>query len=269
MSPPPECRGPAPRCHPPLRSGHVVVAPDKFKGTLTAPQVASHVAAGLRRACPDVVVITLPVADGGDGTVDSAVAAGYHRVRATVQGPTGEPISASFAIRGSGSAVTRDGNGTTDGNATTGGTGTTDITSTTTDAIIEAAEACGVRRLPGGIAVPLTATSHGAGELIIAAIRAGARQIVLGLGGVACTDGGAGLVEALGGRLLDRAGTPLPPGEARCASSTGLRSLACGRYRARRRPSTSPSPATWTVACSARTAQRPCTARRREPRRMM
>ena len=214
-----------------------MVAPDKFKGTLAAPQVASHVAAGLRRACPDVVVVTLPVADGGDGTVDSAVAAGYRRVWATVQGPTGEPISASFAIRGSGGAVTRDGNGTT------GGTGTTDSTSTTADAIIEAAEACGVRRLPGGIAVPLTATSHGAGELIIAAIRAGARRIVLGLGGVACTDGGAGLVEALGGCLLDRAGTPLPPG------GSALRELHRLEIAGLRTISGPASPVHVTVAC--------------------
>jgi len=206
----PGCRGPGPRRHPPPHVGHVVVAPDKFKGTLAAPRVAFHVAAGLRRACPDVVVVTLPVADGGDGTVDSAVAAGYRRVRATVQGPTGEPIRASFAIRGS--AVTTDGNATTDSDATTGSAGTTHGTGATADAIIEAAEACGLRRLPDGVAVPLTATSHGVGELIVAAIRAGARRIVLGLGGVACTDGGAGLVEALGGRLLDRAGTPLPPG---------------------------------------------------------
>ncbi|HKB30708.1 MAG TPA: glycerate kinase [Streptosporangiaceae bacterium] len=165
------------------RSGHVVVAPDKFKGTLTAPQVAAHVAAGLRRGCPGVRVVTLPVADGGDGTVDSAVAAGYRRVQAVVAGPTGEPVSAAFAIHGAA-------------------------------AIIEAAEACGLRRLPGGTPAPLTATSHGVGELIIAAVRAGARRIVLGLGGVACTDGGAGLVQALGGRLLDREGAPLPPGGA-------------------------------------------------------
>src|SRR6266702_3756009 len=70
------------------------------------------------------------------------------------------------------------------------------------------------RRLPGGIPAPLTATSYGAGELIVAAAAAGARRIVLGLGGVACTDGGAGMVAALGGRLLDRAGKPLPPGGA-------------------------------------------------------
>jgi glycerate kinase len=164
-------------------SGHVVVAPDKFKGSLTAPQVAAAVAAGLRRGCPGVRVVTLPVADGGDGTVDCAVAGGFTRVPAVVRGPTGQPVTAAFAVRGS-------------------------------VAIIEAAQACGLRHLPGGIPAPLTATSYGTGELIVAAVAAGARRIVLGLGGVACTDGGAGMVQALGGRLLDRAGMPLPPGGA-------------------------------------------------------
>ncbi len=165
----------------PDNPGHVVVAPDKFKGTLTAPQVAEHVAAGLRRACPSVPVVTLPVADGGDGTVESAVAAGYRRVSATVQGPTGEPVSASFAIRDA--TASRD-------EETSPLAGTAGVA----DAILEAAQACGLRRLPGGLRQPLTATSHGAGELISAAVHAGARRIVLGLGGVACTDGGAGLV---------------------------------------------------------------------------
>ena len=229
MTPRPERRSPAPRRHPPPRTGHVVVAPDKFKGTLAAPQVASHVAAGLRRACPGVVVVTLPVADGGDGTVDSAVAAGYRRVRATVQGPTGAPISASFAIRGAA--------------ARTDGTARPARRDRRADVIIEAAEACGLRRLPGGIPVPLTATSHGAGELIIAAIRAGARRIVLGLGGVACTDGGAGLVEALGGRLLDRAGTPLPPG------GSALRALYRLEIAGLRTISGPASPVDVTVAC--------------------
>ena len=182
--------------------GHVVVAPDKFKGTLTAPQVAEHVAAGLRRACPSIPVVTLPVADGGDGTVDSAVAAGYRRISTTVQGPTGEPVSASFATRDT--TATRD-------TGTSTGAGTADGADGA-DAILEAAEACGLRRLPGGIRQPLTATSHGAGELVTAAVRAGASRIVLGIGGVACTDGGAGLVQALGGRLFDRAGGPLSPG---------------------------------------------------------
>src|SRR5271166_1681134 len=165
---------------------HVVIAPDKFKGTLTADQVAAHVAAGLGRARPGLTTVQVPVADGGDGTVDAAEAAGYRRVEIGVRGPTGKPVTASFALL--------------DGTA-----------------VIESAQACGLTRLPGGTAAPLTATSRGVGELILAAARMRAKRIVLGLGGVACTDGGAGLVTALGGRLLDESGTELPPGGAALA----------------------------------------------------
>ena len=165
---------------------HIVVAPDKFKGTLTAAQVAAHVAAGLGRVRPGVTTVQVPVADGGDGTVDAAEAAGFRRVEIGVRGPTGQPVTASFALL--------------DGTA-----------------VIESAQACGLTRLPGGTAAPLTATSRGVGELILAAVRRRAKRIVLGLGGVACTDGGAGLVAALGGRLLDPSGAELPPGGAALA----------------------------------------------------
>ncbi len=161
----------------------VVIAPDKFKGTLSAAQVAAHVAAGLGRACPGLTIVQVPVADGGDGTVDAAEAAGFRRVETGVCGPTGKAVTASFALL--------------DGTA-----------------VIESAQACGLTRLPGGAAAPLTATSRGVGELILAAVRMRAKRIVLGLGGVACTDGGAGLVTALGGRLLDSSGAELPPGGA-------------------------------------------------------
>ncbi len=165
---------------------HVVIAPDKFKGTLTAAQVAAHVAAGLGRVRPGLKTVQVPVADGGDGTVDAAEAAGFRRIEIGVRGPTGKPVTASFALL--------------DGTA-----------------VIESAQACGLSRLPGGVAAPLTATSRGVGELIIAAVRMRAKRIVLGLGGVACTDGGAGLVTALGGRLLDSSGAELPPGGAALA----------------------------------------------------
>jgi glycerate kinase len=168
------------------RGGHVLVAPDKFKGTLTAAEAAAHVTAGLRSARGDLAIQQVPVADGGDGTVAAAVAAGYRSVRQTVRGPTGQPVSAEF--------------GWQDGTA-----------------IIEAAQACGLTRLPGSPA-PLTATSFGVGELIAAAASMGARRIVLGLGGVASSDGGAGMLQALGGRLLDQAGNELPPGGAALAA---------------------------------------------------
>ena len=162
---------------------HVVIAPDKFKGSLTAPEVAAHVAAGLRRVRPDVPLAALPVADGGDGTVDAAVAAGFERRQAAVSGPTGERVTASYAVRGE-------------------------------VAVVELAEASGLRLLPGGRKKPMTASSHGTGELIGAAVQGGARRIVLALGGSACTDGGAGMAAALGARLLDARGRELPPGGA-------------------------------------------------------
>jgi glycerate 2-kinase len=165
---------------------HVVIAPDKFKGTLTAPQAADHVAAGLERACPGLAVVQVPVADGGDGTVDAAEAAGYRRIEIGVRGPTGKAITAGFAFH--------------DGTA-----------------IIEAAQACGLSRLPGGARAPLTATSRGVGELILAAARMRAKRIVLGVGGSASTDGGSGMIRAFGARLVDDAGTELPPGGAALA----------------------------------------------------
>jgi glycerate 2-kinase len=178
---------------------HVVISSDKFKGTLTAAQVAAHVATGLDRARPGLSCVQVPVADGGDGTVDAAEAAGYRRVEMGVRGPVGQPTTAAFAVR----------EGT---------------------AIIESAQASGLSRLPGGVRAPLTASSGGVGELIGAAVRMRAKRIVLGLGGVACTDGGAGLLTALGARLLDESGAALPPGGAALArlhriDLSGLRDL--------------------------------------------
>lgn len=165
------------------QEGHVLIAPDKFKGSLTAPQVAAHLAAGLRQVRPDLPMVSVPVADGGDGTVDAMVAAGYTRLQTTVTGPLGDKVVASFAMR--------------------------DET-----AVIELAEASGLRRLPGRptSVSALTATSAGTGELVRTAVAGGAKRIVLGLGGSACTDGGAGLLAGLGARLLDASGQPIPPG---------------------------------------------------------
>jgi glycerate kinase len=161
----------------------IVVAPDKFKGTLTAAEAAGHIAEGILRVLPEAEVRRLPVADGGDGTVDAAVAAGFRRVRARVSGPTGTAVDACFALRG-------------------------------TTAVVELAEASGLVLLPDGEPAPRTATSYGVGQLIAEAVRAGAHRVVLGLGGSACTDGGAGMAQALGARLLDAEGAELPPGGA-------------------------------------------------------
>ncbi|WP_073500086.1 glycerate kinase [Actinacidiphila paucisporea] len=167
-------------------TGRVLIAADKFKGSLTAVQVAEHVTAGLRSVVPGLDVAALPVADGGDGTVDAAVAAGFDRRTVRVTGPLGEPVEAAYALR--------------DGTA-----------------VVEMAEASGLRHLPPGVFAPLTATTYGTGELLRAALDAGARTIVLGVGGSATTDGGAGMLSALGARLLDAAGAPVAPGGAALA----------------------------------------------------
>lgn len=163
----------------------VVVAPDKFKGSLTAPEVAAHVTAGLHRVVPQAQVTQLPVADGGDGTVDAAVAAGFERVPITACGPTGVPVRTSFARKGD-------------------------------EVVIELAGVCGMARSPGARLAPETSSSYGVGEVVRAAVAAGAHRIVLGIGGSASTDGGAGFLQALGVRVttadgseVDRGGTAL------------------------------------------------------------
>jgi glycerate kinase len=123
------------------------------------------------------------VADGGDGTVDAAVAAGLERVPVTVDGPTGEPVHTSYARRGE-------------------------------VAVIELAGACGLMRLPGGRLAPLAASSFGCGQVLAAALEAGARRIILGVGGSASTDGGTGLLQALGARVFGARGEPLGRGGA-------------------------------------------------------
>lgn len=164
-----------------METARVLVAADKFKGSLTAVQVAERVTAGLRRVVPGVRVETLPVADGGDGTVAAAVAAGFERHEARVTGPLGDPVTAAYALRG-------------------------------TTAVVEMAEASGLQHLPAGVFAPLTATTYGSGELLAAALDAGARTIVFGVGGSATTDGGAGMLAALGARFLDADGKPVGPG---------------------------------------------------------
>lgn len=161
----------------------VLIAPDKFKGSATAGEVAAALRRGLLLRRPDLDVRALSVADGGDGTLEAVLAVGYERVPVRASGPTGLPVDTSYARR----------NGT---------------------AVVELADVSGLSRLPEGRADPLGASSRGTGEVMAAAVRDGCERIVLGIGGSACTDGGAGLVQALGARLLDADGRELPPGGA-------------------------------------------------------
>lgn len=159
----------------------VLLAPDKFKGTLTAAQVVAALTAGIVRTAPQLDLLSCPIADGGDGTVDAALAAGYAEHLAEVAGPTGEPWPARWAQQGE-------------------------------VAVLELAETVGLQALPGGTLAARTASTRGLGELIRAAIGAGARSILVGLGGSSSTDAGAGLLQGLGARLLDTAGDEIGPG---------------------------------------------------------
>ncbi|PKW27755.1 glycerate kinase [Phycicoccus duodecadis] len=167
------------------RAGRVVVASDSFKGSLTSAQVGAAVRAGILDVVPDAVVTVVPVADGGEGTVAAALATGYEPVAATVHGPTGELHTTTLAWhQGAGTAV------------------------------VELADACGLGRLAGGVAAPLTASSRGLGDALRAALGLGPRLLVVGVGGSASTDGGAGMLSALGARVLDDAGAEVPDGGA-------------------------------------------------------
>lgn len=163
------------------RFGHVLIAADKFKGSLTAAQVAEHLSLGLRQVVPGTDIAVAPVADGGEGTIEAALASGYTPLLVTATAADGSPVRATVA--------TRDGT-----------------------AVVELAQASGLQHVNRFRRQPLATTSFGTGQLIRAALDAGCHTIVLGLGGSACTDGGAGLVQALGVRLLDRQGESIRPG---------------------------------------------------------
>jgi glycerate kinase len=162
----------------------VVIAPDKFKGSLSAPEAAEAMMRGVARVMPGAAIDRVPMADGGEGTVEALVAAtgGSYR-EARVTGPLGEPITARFGLLGDGRT-----------------------------AAIEMASASGLVLVPPSRRNPMIATTRGTGELLLAAISAGARRVIVGIGGSATNDGGAGLGQALGYRLLDDDGRELPPG---------------------------------------------------------
>ena len=165
-------------------SGHtqrVVIASDKFKGSLTATEVAQALAAGMLDVLPRLQTVLLPVADGGDGTVAAALSAGYDKITVDAVGPAGEQVRAPYALHGD-------------------------------RAVVELAAVVGLSMLPGGRLDPLRSSTYGLGLVIADAIRRGATTVVLGLGGSASTDGGAGMVQALGARLLDADGQNVQPG---------------------------------------------------------
>ncbi|MGO4248591.1 glycerate kinase [Paenarthrobacter sp. RAF54_2] len=164
----------------------ILIAPDKFKGSLTAAEAASAMAEGALRVYPDAITTQFPVADGGEGTLDAAIAAGYEERNHAVVGPILKPVGASWAIR-------KD----SFGGAT---------------AVIETAQASGLAFMEPTPENSLRAHSYGCGQLIAAALDAGATEIVLGLGGSAMSDAGSGALRALGLKPVDAAGNVVPLG---------------------------------------------------------
>ena len=172
----------------------IVIAPDSFKESLSAAGVASALARGLRQALPTAEILECPLGDGGEGTLDAVLAATGGEVReARVTGPLGEPVTARWGWL----AEQR-------------------------TAFVEMASASGLELVPRARRDVRVATSHGTGELLRAALDVGAERLVLAIGGSATNDGGAGVLQALGVRLLDGQGQALAPGGAALASLASL-----------------------------------------------
>ncbi|WP_435927971.1 glycerate 2-kinase [Dryocola sp. BD613] len=162
----------------------IVIAPDSYKESLSAHEVAQAIEKGFREIFPDARYVSVPVADGGEGTVDAMVSATQgSKVVTTVTGPLGEPVTACWGMTGDGKT-----------------------------AFIEMAEASGLALVPFEKRNPLVTTSRGTGELILRALDNGVRNIIIGIGGSATNDGGAGMLQALGAKLSDAAGKEVSPG---------------------------------------------------------
>ena len=153
---------------------NIIVAPDSFKGSLTALEAADAIVQGVRDVLPDAEIVSIPLADGGEGTVEALVRATEGKIaKAKVTGPMGEPVEAQFGLLGD------------------------DVTG-----VVEMAQAAGLFLVPPDKRNPLQATTYGVGQLMLAALDAGCTQLIVGLGGSATNDGGAGMAQALGVRLL-------------------------------------------------------------------
>lgn len=162
----------------------IVIAPDSFKESLSALQAARAIEKGFRDVFPEAEYVLIPMADGGEGTVQSLVdATGGTVIEKRVTGPLGEPVDAFFGLLGDGKT-----------------------------AVIEMAAASGLHLVPNEKRNPLLTTTRGTGELIRAALDKGVEHLIIGVGGSATNDGGAGMIQALGGRLLDQKRQEIAPG---------------------------------------------------------
>ena len=159
----------------------IVIAPDSYKESLSATEVAQAIEKGFREIFPDAQYVSVPVADGGEGTVEAMIAATHGSAHsALVTGPLGEKVNANWGMSGDGKT-----------------------------AFIEMAAASGLALVPPEKRNPLITTSRGTGELILQALDSGASNIIIGIGGSATNDGGAGMVQALGAKLCDANGTEI------------------------------------------------------------
>lgn len=165
------------------RPRRVLLAIDSFKGSVSSAQAESAVAGGVRRVWPDAQVSALPLADGGEGTLDAVAACGGEIVTCEVAGPLGKRVAARMLVDGEHES-----------------------------AVIEMAEAAGIGCSPCTESAALAATTYGVGELMLRAVRTGAKTLYIGLGGSATNDGGAGMLQALGARLVDECGCNIAPG---------------------------------------------------------
>lgn len=168
------------------KPGRIIVAPNAFKGSLGAVEAAEAIAAGVAPIFPHLEIVQVPLADGGDGTTQCVIrATGGRLFRKTVTGPLGDKVEAFWGLTGDG-----------------------------TTAVVEVAAASGLALVPPEKLDPMRATSYGSGELIREALQSGCRSIFVGLGGSATNDGGAGMLQALGFKLIDRSGREIGPGAA-------------------------------------------------------
>lgn len=165
------------------RPRRVLLAIDSFKGSVSSSQAESAVAGGVRRVWPDAQVSALPLADGGEGTLDAVAACGGEIVTCEVAGPLGKRVAAQMLVDGEHES-----------------------------AVVEMAEAAGIGYSPCTESAALAATTYGVGELMLRAVHTGAKTLYIGLGGSATNDGGAGMLQALGARLVDECGCNIAPG---------------------------------------------------------
>ncbi|NUH83902.1 glycerate kinase [Bacillus firmus] len=162
----------------------IVIAPDSFKESLSALEAANAIERGFKAIFPNAQYKKMPMADGGEGTVQSlADATGGTIIERSVTGPLGEPVKAFFGLMGDGKT-----------------------------AVIEMAAASGLHLVPKEIRNPLLTSTRGTGDLIAAAMDTGVKHIIIGIGGSATNDAGAGMIQALGGKLLDKTGSEIGPG---------------------------------------------------------